>query len=180
MNKNSKTTTNQRPSEIVESLSPRERCCTGHLVADEFIFGEIARVSARAPVLILKHRERTVVPGAGANAIYNTRDARCECATHRRVGDDDRTSAAQSISHKHIPISGIMKLKGRSTVTKGLESSPANAFIAPAGGARGSRPENGFGMRNTTRELILATTQRQGLLTLTGFRLWIRAATPKS
>ena len=37
------------------------------LVADEFVFGEIARVSREAPVLILKHRERTVVPGGGAS-----------------------------------------------------------------------------------------------------------------
>ena len=36
------------------------------LVADEFVFGEIARVSREAPVLILKHRERTVVPGGGS------------------------------------------------------------------------------------------------------------------
>ena len=41
------------------------------LVADEFVFGEIARVSREAPVLILKHRESRYVPGGGANAIYN-------------------------------------------------------------------------------------------------------------
>ena len=31
----------------------------GDLVADEFVYGEISRVSREAPVLILKHRERT-------------------------------------------------------------------------------------------------------------------------
>ena len=41
------------------------------LVADEFVYGEIARVSREAPVLILKHRERTVVPGGGGNAVMN-------------------------------------------------------------------------------------------------------------
>ena len=37
-------------------------------------FGEISRVSREAPVLILKHRERTIVPGGGANATNNWRD----------------------------------------------------------------------------------------------------------
>ncbi len=36
----------------------------GDMVADEFVFGEISRVSREAPVLILRHRERSVVPGA--------------------------------------------------------------------------------------------------------------------
>jgi len=36
----------------------------GDLVADEFVFGEISRVSREAPVLILKHRERPSFPVA--------------------------------------------------------------------------------------------------------------------
>ncbi len=41
------------------------------LIADEFISGEIARVSREAPVLILKHRDRKLIPGGGANAVMN-------------------------------------------------------------------------------------------------------------
>ena len=41
------------------------------LVADEFVYGEISRVSREAPVLILKHRETQIVPGGGANAANN-------------------------------------------------------------------------------------------------------------
>ena len=51
---------------------PRQRIIMlGDLVADQSIFGEIARVSREAPVLILKERERQVVPGGGANAANN-------------------------------------------------------------------------------------------------------------
>jgi len=45
----------------------------GDLVADEFVFGEIARVSREAPALILEHQHTTVVPGGGANAVMNLR-----------------------------------------------------------------------------------------------------------
>ena len=52
-----------RLKKIVEAFPKVTVTVLGDLVADEFIFGEISRVSREAPVLILKHRERTVVPG---------------------------------------------------------------------------------------------------------------------
>ena len=53
---------------IIERF-PRQRILMlGDLVADEYIYGEIARVSREAPVLILKQREKQVTPGGGANA----------------------------------------------------------------------------------------------------------------
>ena len=61
----------ERWKKIVRQFSGLSITVLADLVADEFIFGEIARVSREAPVLILKHRERTVVPGGGANAVMN-------------------------------------------------------------------------------------------------------------
>jgi len=50
---------------IVEAFPRMSVAVLADLVADEFIFGEISRVSREAPVLILKHRERNVVPARG-------------------------------------------------------------------------------------------------------------------
>src|SRR5437879_12500494 len=69
MSKNSKET--DRLIKIVEACPKITITVVGDLVADEFGFGEISRVSREAPVLILKHRERTILPGGGANAVYN-------------------------------------------------------------------------------------------------------------
>ncbi len=66
MSKNSKET--DRLIKIVESFPKITITVLGDLVADEFIFGEISRVSREAPVLILKHRERTVLPGFSRQA----------------------------------------------------------------------------------------------------------------
>ena len=63
-----------RLKHIVESFPKLTVTVVGDLVADEFVFGEISRVSREAPVLILKHRERTLAPGGGANAVYNLAD----------------------------------------------------------------------------------------------------------
>src|SRR5262249_10842735 len=48
---------------IIEHSSKLSITVLGDLIADEFIYGEISRVSREAPVLILRHRERSVVPG---------------------------------------------------------------------------------------------------------------------
>lgn len=43
----------------------------GDLFADEFMVGEVTRISREAPVLILTHRSTRMVPGGAANAAAN-------------------------------------------------------------------------------------------------------------
>jgi rfaE bifunctional protein kinase chain/domain len=43
----------------------------GDLFADEYVTGEVARISREAPVLILHHSHATVFPGGAANAAAN-------------------------------------------------------------------------------------------------------------
>ncbi|MGC2323723.1 MAG: bifunctional heptose 7-phosphate kinase/heptose 1-phosphate adenyltransferase, partial [Terriglobales bacterium] len=79
----------ERLLRIVESFPKITVTVLADLVADEFIFGEISRVSREAPVLILKHRERMIVPGGGANAIYNLADLGVTVLPVGVVGDDE-------------------------------------------------------------------------------------------
>jgi D-glycero-beta-D-manno-heptose-7-phosphate kinase len=104
---------------IVESFPDVTVAVLADLVADEFVYGEISRVSREAPVLILKHRERTVVPGGGANAIANLAALGINVLPVGIVGDDEPgKQLLQAFRHAHIPLSGILKLKGHQTVTK--------------------------------------------------------------
>src|ERR687887_1364924 len=64
----------ERLKKIIESFPKVTITALADLVADEFVYGEISRVSREAPVLILKHRERLIVPGGGANAVNNLAD----------------------------------------------------------------------------------------------------------
>ena len=104
---------------IVEAFSGVTVTALADLVADEFVFGEISRVSREAPVLILKHRERTVVPGGGANAIYNLADLGVTVLPVGVVGDDEPGRLLlDRFRHKHISLSGIRRVKGHVTTTK--------------------------------------------------------------
>lgn len=108
-----------RLRKIVEAFSEVTVTVVADLVADEFVFGEISRVSREAPVLILKHRERSVVPGGGANAIYNLADLGVNVLPVGVVGDDEPGKLLlQRFRQKRIPTSGILKIKGYTTVTK--------------------------------------------------------------
>src|SRR3989475_1129946 len=109
----------ERLKKIVESFPNITVTVVGDLVADEFVFGEISRVSREAPVLILKHRERTVVPGGGANAINNLVDLGVNVLPVGVVGDDEPGRLLlEAFRHKRIPVSGVLKDRSYTTVTK--------------------------------------------------------------
>jgi len=108
-----------RLRKIVEAFPKVTITVLGDLVADEFVYGEISRVSREAPVLILKHRERSVVPGGGANAVNNLADLGVNVLPVGAIGDDEPGRLlVKFFRHKRIPVSGVLKDKSYTTVTK--------------------------------------------------------------
>ncbi len=109
----------ERLKKIVEGFPKITVTVLGDLVADEFVFGEISRVSREAPVLILKHRDRTVVPGGAANAANNLAELGVNVLPVGIVGDDEPGRLLlQYFRHKKIAVSGVLKDKAYTTVTK--------------------------------------------------------------
>jgi rfaE bifunctional protein kinase chain/domain len=117
MNKNAKPV--DRLVRIIDEFPKLTVTVLGDLIADEFVFGEISRVSREAPVLILRHRERTVVPGGAGNAIYNLADLGVTVLPVGVIGDDEPgRRLLHAFRQKHISVTGIRRVKGRSTITK--------------------------------------------------------------
>src|SRR5262249_13954775 len=56
---------------LVDGFSGRRLLVVGDLIADEFIYGEVARVSREAPVLILKYDATEMLAGGAGNAANN-------------------------------------------------------------------------------------------------------------
>jgi rfaE bifunctional protein kinase chain/domain len=110
---------NDRLRKIVEAFPKTTVTVMGDLVADEFVFGEISRVSREAPVLILKHRDRKVVPGGAANAICNLADLGVTVLPVGVVGDDEAGRLLlRAFRQRRIAVSGVLKDKSYTTVTK--------------------------------------------------------------
>jgi rfaE bifunctional protein kinase chain/domain len=62
-----------RLGDLVQSLRGRRVLVVADLVADEFVYGRVQRISREAPVLILQYESAEVRLGGGANAIHNIR-----------------------------------------------------------------------------------------------------------
>src|SRR2546425_1029095 len=56
---------------LVDGFGNRRILVAGDIIADEFIYGEVSRVSREAPVLILKYDATDMVAGGAGNAANN-------------------------------------------------------------------------------------------------------------
>jgi rfaE bifunctional protein kinase chain/domain len=61
----------RRLLDLIDRFADARVAIFGDLLADEFIYGEIARVSREAPVLILNYDSTEIVPGGAGNAAGN-------------------------------------------------------------------------------------------------------------
>jgi len=148
-----------RLRKIIEAFPRITVAVLGDMVADEFVFGEISRVSREAPVLVLRHLDRTVVPGGGANAVNNLADLGVNVLPVGIVGNDDPGRLLlKSFRHKHIPVSGILKDKNYTTVTKtrilaGMTHTSRQQVV------RVDREPEAEPNRHLKRELVLAARE---------------------
>jgi rfaE bifunctional protein kinase chain/domain len=144
---------------IVETFPEITITVVGDFVADEFVFGEISRVSREAPVLILKYRDKTVVPGGGANAVNNLADLGINVLPVGIVGNDEPGRLLlKGFRQKHVPVSGILKGKGYATPTKtrilaGMTHSSRQQVV------RVDREPEAEPDRNQKRELVRAARE---------------------
>ena len=89
------------------------------LVADEYVYGEIARVSREAPVLFLKQRQRQILPGGGANAANNLLDLGARVELAGAVGADEPGDAlVRAFREKGASTRRILRVRGYRTPTK--------------------------------------------------------------
>jgi rfaE bifunctional protein kinase chain/domain len=56
---------------LVDGFTSRRVLIVGDIIADEFIYGEVARISREAPVLILKYDATEMIAGGAGNAANN-------------------------------------------------------------------------------------------------------------
>jgi rfaE bifunctional protein kinase chain/domain len=105
--------------DLVELFSQQTILVLGDLVADEFVFGEISRVSREAPVLILRQREVQTAPGGGANAANNLADLGARVRVVSAVGDDTAGDRLlQYFRDKRVDVSGVVRVAGWTTPAK--------------------------------------------------------------
>src|ERR1700758_5184455 len=74
---------------LVDGFAMRRVLVVGDIIADQFIYGEVARVSREAPVLILKYDTTETVAGGAGNAANNVAALGGEVRLAGLVGGDE-------------------------------------------------------------------------------------------
>ncbi|WP_448564991.1 bifunctional heptose 7-phosphate kinase/heptose 1-phosphate adenyltransferase [Trichothermofontia sp.] len=91
----------------------------GDLTLDEFLTGQVERLSREAPVLILRHEETRQLPGGGANAVYNLACLGAKVQAVGLVGADEQGEVLRQLfTQVGVDTSGILVDRDRPTVTK--------------------------------------------------------------
>ena len=103
---------------LVGALRSRKVAVIGDVVADEFVYGRVARVSREAPVLILEYDSTEVVPGGGGNAANNVAALGGQAILVGVIGRDEAGRRMSAALHARVHQRGLVRAAGRSTPVK--------------------------------------------------------------
>lgn len=104
---------------IVDQFASRRLAVAGDLIADQFLYGQISRVSREAPVLVLQYRDLVRVPGGAANAANNLLDLGCRVGLIGAVGRDPAgADLVGALEKKGADVRNIIQVEAYSTPVK--------------------------------------------------------------
>jgi len=109
----------QKLLDILDRFPLRKILVVGDLIADEFLYGQISRVSREAPVLVLEYRNLIRLPGGAANAVNNLLDLGCKATIAGVVGQDDPGKRlAEILRNKGANIRPLRRIRSYATPIK--------------------------------------------------------------
>ena len=103
---------------LIAALRGRTVAVIGDVVADEFVYGRVARVSREAPVLILEYDSTQILPGAGGNAANNVASLGGRAALASVVGRDEPGTRLLKAFHQRVDAGAVARMAGRRTPVK--------------------------------------------------------------
>jgi D-glycero-beta-D-manno-heptose-7-phosphate kinase len=103
---------------LVDNVASRRILVVGDLIADEFIYGEVARVSREAPVLILKYDATELVAGGAGNAANNVSALGGRARLVGIVGGDLEGKRLIGSFHTRVDRAHVIRTRGYRTPVK--------------------------------------------------------------
>ena len=103
---------------LTDALVGRSVAVIGDVLADEFVYGRVARVSREAPVLILEYDSTEVVPGGAGNAANNVAALGGFVALVAAIGRDEPGRRVVRALHRRVDAAHLVRARGRATAVK--------------------------------------------------------------
>lgn len=103
---------------LIRALGERRVAVIGDAVADEFVYGRVARVSREAPVLILEYDSTQIVPGGAGNAANNVAALGGAATLVAVLGRDEPGRRVAAALHRRVDGRRLIRVAGRPTPVK--------------------------------------------------------------
>jgi rfaE bifunctional protein kinase chain/domain len=103
---------------LIDALPGRRVAVVGDAIADEFVYGRVARVSREAPVLILEYDSTEVVPGGAGNAANNVAAMGGSALLAAVIGRDEAGRRMLKSLHKRVNPRTVVRSPRRGTTIK--------------------------------------------------------------
>ncbi|HYE86587.1 MAG TPA: PfkB family carbohydrate kinase, partial [Vicinamibacterales bacterium] len=108
----------QRLLALISACQGKRVVVFGDLIADEFVYGRIARVSREAPVLILEYDTTEIVPGGAGNAASNVASLGGMVRLVSLVGRDEPGRRLFKVLPRAVERAGLLRPGGYRTPIK--------------------------------------------------------------
>ena len=115
------TITRQRAAEILEAAAQRKVVILGDVMLDEFVWGDVSRISPEAPVPVVDVRRESVHLGGAANVLANVVALGARACVVGVIGDDSAGDRLRESLKDASPIQSedyLVIAKGRPSTTK--------------------------------------------------------------
>jgi rfaE bifunctional protein kinase chain/domain len=103
---------------LIDALPSRRVAVVGDAIADEFVYGRVARVSREAPVLILEYDTTEVVPGGAGNAANNVAAMGGSALLAAVIGRDEPGRRLLKGLHRRVNPRAVVRTARRGTTIK--------------------------------------------------------------
>jgi len=107
-----------RLTELIAACRDKRVVVVGDLIADEYVYGRVARVSREAPVLILEYDATEIVPGGAGNAAANVASLGGLATLVSLVGRDEPGRRLFAALPRRVARTGIARPSGYRTPVK--------------------------------------------------------------
>lgn len=103
---------------LLDASAGRRIVIVGDLIADEFVYGRVARVSREAPVLILQYDATEIIPGGAGNAANNVAALGGRARVVGLAGRDEPGKRLLTAMRGRIDAAGVVRPPGYRTPVK--------------------------------------------------------------
>ena len=104
---------------IIENFKSVKVLVIGDLILDEFIWGEVSRISPEAPVPVVWVKRESFMPGGASNVANNLSSLGAHTYLAGVIGDDERGAILKGeLEQKGIDVGGIVVDESRPTTLK--------------------------------------------------------------